>query len=130
MGRKAVVVPEKQERLDKIKEKYNNMEMSDDTAKKIRRFEITNGILKAATVAASLYTVLDWASLDNTPAVDEMIETGVSGLLGYGSVVCENKIDELAKTGEASIDMDEVVELTNQLTKAASSYKAAKSRAA
>ena len=46
MARKTVIIPENKEVINKIKTKYNNMEMSDSTALKIASLEVTNKILK------------------------------------------------------------------------------------
>ena len=50
--RETIVVEEKKNKIENIKRKYRNLEMSDATAQKIRKLEITNGILKAAAIAA------------------------------------------------------------------------------
>lgn len=44
-----VVVPENKKKLENIKKKYKNMQMSDDDASKILRLEATNRILKGVT---------------------------------------------------------------------------------
>ena len=126
MSREAVIVPEKKEKLEKIKRKYNNMQMSDETAKKISQLEVANGILKAATVGVGIAAVVDWVILDPVPGVDEAVFTGATALLGTASSVVNNKINDLASTGNAQLQMEEVTQLSNQLGDMAKKVKSAK----
>ena len=92
-GRETVIVPEKKEKIERIKRKYNNMEMTDDTAKKIRTLEATNNILLAATGVVGVATVINYFVPDMVPFVDEAIMTGATALLGSASAIVKNKIN-------------------------------------
>ena len=122
-NREALMVPEKKDKILKIKQKYNNMQMSDDVAKKIRSLEITNNILLAATAATGIITVIDYIAPDPLPFADEAILSGLTGLLGLASSIVKNKIDDLAKTGNTSIQMEEVNKLTSQIANVAKNAK-------
>ena len=123
MSRETVIVPEKKEKIEKIKRKYNNMAMSDDVAQKINRLEVTNNILKAATGVVGVVAALDWIILDPVPGVDEAVFTGATALLGLASSIVGNKIDDLANTGNADLQMEEVNKLSNQLSDVAKKTK-------
>lgn len=123
MSREAVIVPEKKEKIEKIKRKYNNMAMTDEVAQKINRLEVTNNILKAATGVVGVVAALDWIILDPVPGVDEAVFTGATALLGLASSIVGNKIDDLANTGNADLQMDEVNKLSNQLNDVAKKAK-------
>ena len=105
----------KKEKKKKIKEKYNNMNLSDDTAKQINSLEITNNILKSATILAGIATIINYFIPDPVPLMDEAIMTGLTGLLKTSSTIVENKIDKLSKTGDAKIQMSEIENLTKQM---------------
>lgn len=125
MSREAVIVPEKKSKIEKIKRKYNNMAMDDNVAEKISRLEVTNNILKAATGVVGVVAALDWIILDPVPGVDEAVFTGATALLGLASSIVGNKIDDLANTGNADLQMDEVNKLSNQLSEVAKKTKEA-----
>ena len=114
--RKIVVVPEKKERIAKIKQKYNNMSMSDNTADKIWKLQITNGILKAATAAVGIITVIDCFAFDPIFALDEAALTAITGLLAGASKMVDNKIEDLANSEHTDLKMEEISNLSNQLT--------------
>jgi hypothetical protein len=97
-GRETVIVPEKKEKIERIKRKYNNMEMSDDTAKKIRNLEVVNNVLVAATGLVGCATVINYFVPDALPFVDEIVMTGATTLLGSASAIVKNKITDLSKT--------------------------------
>ena len=123
MSRVNVVVPEKKETIENIKKKYKNMSMSDKDALKIRRLEVTNNILKTATAAAGVITVIDFFVPDPVLGLDEAALTALTGLFGYASSVVNNKIEQVANSGDMSIEMDEVTKLSEQISKAAQSVK-------
>lgn len=52
MARKTVIIPEKKEVINNIREKYNNLEMVEGTALKIASLEATNEILAKAVKVA------------------------------------------------------------------------------
>ena len=99
------------------------MAMSDEVAQKINRLEVTNNILKAATGVVGVVAALDWLILDPVPGVDEAVFTGATALLGLASSIVGNKIDDLANTGNADLQMEEVNKLSNQLSDVAKKTK-------
>lgn len=123
MNREAVFIPEKKDKLQNIKKKYNNLAMSDETAAKIRRLDITSNVLKAATAAVGVVTVVDLFVPDPVMGVDEVGLSAITGLLGYASTLVDNKARNLASDQDASIKMDEVTKLTEQIGNAAKAVK-------
>lgn len=123
MSREAVFVPEKKEKIEKIKRKYKNMSMSDKDAEKIRTLEVTNSVLKTATAAAGVITVIDFFVPDPVLGLDEAALTALTGLFGYASSVVSNKIEAIANSDDAGLQMDEVTKLTEQIGNAAKSVK-------
>ena len=117
--REAVYINEEKRKIEKIKTKYNNMNLDDNTAKKINNLEITNSILKSATIIAGIATIINYFIPDPIPLMDEAVMTGLTGLLKTSSTIVENKIDKLAKTGNAKIQIDEIETLTKQIKKIA-----------
>ena len=113
--RVALVVPEKKEKLERIKKKYNNMAMDDETATKVRRLDIANNVLKTASFAVGIATVVDCFIPDQLPFMDEAILTGLTMLLRYSSSLVENKAKKLASEEDASLDLDEISTLTQQI---------------
>lgn len=113
--RETVIVPEKKERIERIKRKYNNMEMADDTAKKIRTLEVVNNVLIAATGVVGCATVINYFVPDALPFVDEAVMTGATALLGSASTIVKNKINDLAATGATEVKMEEVTKLSEQM---------------
>lgn len=126
MSRETVVIPEKKRKIEKIKKKFNNPEMSDSTATKISSLEVTNNLLKAATITAGVVTVIDLFVPDPVFGLDEAALASITGLLKYSSTVVENKIEDLAKSDDASIKMDEVTKLTEQLSNTAKAVKSSR----
>lgn len=117
--RETVIVPEKKEKIERIKRKYNNMEMTDDTAKKIRALEITNNVLAAATGAVGIATIVNYFVPDPVPGIDEAVMTGVTALLGSATTIVSNKIKDLAATGTTDVKMEEVTKLSEQMVNVA-----------
>lgn len=118
-GREAVIVPEKKEKIERIKRKYKNMEMSDDTAKKIKNLEVANNILIAATGIVGVATIVNYFVPDMLPFVDEIVMTGATALLGSASTIVKNKINDLAETGATEVKMEEVTKLSDQMANVA-----------
>ena len=114
-GRETVMVPEKKEKIERIKRKYQNMEMSDDTAKKIKNLEVANNILVAATGIVGILTVINYFVPDPVPGIDEVVMTGATALLGSASTIVKNKINDLAETGITEVKMEEVTKLSEQM---------------
>ena len=115
-GRETVIVPEKKDKIERIKRKYNNMEMTDDTAKKIRNLEVVNNVLLVATGIVGVATVVNYFVPDPIPGVDEAVMTGATALLGSASTIVKNKINDLAATGTTEMKMEEVTKLSNGLS--------------
>lgn len=115
-GRETVIVPEKKDKIERIKRKYNNMEMTDDTAKKIRNLEVVNNVLLVATGIVGVATVVNYIVPDPVPGLDEAVMTGATALLGSASTIVKNKINDLAATGTTEMKMEEVTNLSNGLS--------------
>ena len=123
MSKEAVMIPEKKKRIEKVKAKYKNMSMSDDTAMKIVRLNTLNNVLKAATGVVGLVTVIDFFVPDPVLGLDEAALTAITGLLGYASSVVNNKIDDIATSDNAELKMEEITKLSGQLSDVASKVK-------
>lgn len=130
MERLMVVVPEKKEVIEKIKKKYNKLQMSDKTAGKIQTLEITNKILTAATLAAGFATVVDLIIPDPVIGLDEAALAALTGLLKYSSSLVDNKINQLVESDDAELKMKEVEGLTEQMKKAAKAVSASRKQVA
>ena len=115
-GRETVIVPEKKEKIERIKRKYNNMAMTDDTAKKIKNLEVVNNVLLVATGIVGVATVVNYFVPDPVPGIDEAVMTGATALLGSASTIVKNKINDLAATGTTEMKMEEVTNLSNGLS--------------
>ena len=124
-GRETVIVPEKKDKIERIKRKYNNMEMTDDTAKKIRNLEVVNNVLLVATGMAGIGTAISWLPLPDDALgpyggwIDEALFTGATVLLTSASAIVKNKINDLAATGTTEMKMEEVTQLSNELSNVA-----------
>lgn len=123
MSKEAVMIPEKKKKIEKVKAKYKNMSMSDETAMKIVRLNTLNSILKAATGVVGLVTVIDYFVPDPILGLDEAALTTITGLLGYSSSLVNNKIDSIAASDDAELKMEEINNLTNKLTDVAGKIK-------
>lgn len=128
MSREAVVIPEKKEKLERLKARYNNLEMSDKTAQNIRKLEVVRGTLKLATVAVGCAAAIDLIVPDPIFGFDEAVLTAATGLLGFGVSMVSSKIDDLAATEKTGVSMDEVENLTNKISTMASAVSAAKNK--
>lgn len=123
MSRETVFVSEKKKKIEKVKRQYKNMSMSDETANKIVKLNTLNNILKTATSAVGLITVIDFFVPDPVLGLDEAALTALTGLLGYTSSVVNNKIDDIATSDNTELKMEEITKLTGQLTDVASKVK-------
>lgn len=128
MSREAVFVGTNKKKIEKVKKRFNNMQMSDDVALKIVRLDTVNGILKAATGAVGLITVIDFFVPDPVLGLDEAALTAITGLLGYSSSVVSNKIEAIANSDDASLQMDEITKLTGQLGDVAEKVKGSRKK--
>lgn len=126
--RETVIVPEKREKIERIKRKYENMSMTDDTAKKIRALEITNNVLAAATGAVGIATIVNYFVPDPVPGIDEAVMTGVTALLGSATTIVSNKIKDLTATGTTDVKMEEVTKLSEQMVNVAKQVSENKKR--
>ena len=115
MERKAVVVPEDKRKIEKIKKKYNNPNMTDEVANKIIKLEVTSNVLKTATFISGVITTFDWLIPDNIPFLDEIVLTGLTALLSSGTKIVDKKIDDLAKTGSTRVEMNDISDLSSKM---------------
>ena len=115
MERKAVVVPEDKKKIEKIKKKYNNPNMTDEVANKIIKLEVTSNVLKTATFISGVITTFDWLIPDNIPFLDEIVLTGLTALLSSGTKIVDKKIDDLAKTGSTRVEMNDISDLSSKM---------------
>lgn len=122
--RSSIVIPEKKEKIENIKKKYNKMSMSDSTASKIEKLEITNNILKTAAIGAGIVTFIDIVTLDPAPLIDEAVLTGVTTLLSTSSKIIENKINNLVESDKVNLQMEEATIIGKQISDIASAVKA------
>ena len=121
--RKTVIIPEKKAKIDKIKTKYNNMQMDDKTALKIHRLEVANSILSKAALIAGVITAVDLIVPDPVLGLDEAVLAGATGLLKTSSVIVENKIDSLSKNGTMDLKNEEVIKLGNDISNVVNAVK-------
>ena len=65
---------------------------------------------------------------DPVLGLDEAALTAITGLLGYASKMVDNKIDAIVESGNASLEMNEITKLTEQVSNAAKSIKSSRSK--
>ena len=85
-NREMLAITEDKKKIEKIKKRYKNLSMSDETASKIGKLEIANKVLSAAMA--------------------------ISGALTFAKNRVDNHIDELAKSGDTRLQADEVNKLS------------------
>lgn len=124
MARKTVIVPEKKEVINKIKEKYNNAEMTDQTALKIASLETTNKILSAAKTVSLVAFVIDLVVPDPVIGVDEAVLGVIWQATKTANKIVNNKIDDLSKNGTAEMQTEEALKLADSLKSVADCVKA------
>lgn len=115
MDRQTVIVPESKETINKIKQKYKNMQMSDDTAKKIQGLEVTNKVLKAASSLATVAFVIDMIVPDPVIGMDEALLGFITAATTSANKIVADKIDSLAKTGDAKLEQEEIIKLSKSI---------------
>ena len=130
MSRETVMLKEKKSKVEKIREKYKNPNLSEADANKIARLETTNKILNGATAIAGVITVIDLFVPDPCFGLDEAALAALTGLLGGASAFVDNKIDKIAKEANADIQMEEVNKLSGQIADAAKKAKDSRARTA
>lgn len=122
-NREAVFIPEKKSKIENIEKKYKNMEKGSSTDFKIGSLNVANNILKTATKAVGLITVIDLFVPDPVLGLDEVALASLTALLNYSSSLVENKINELEVSDTTAIKMVEVDEFTSRLSDAARNIK-------
>lgn len=127
-NRKVLVVPESKKRIENIKKKYNNLEMTDATAKKIGKLETTNKALTTAMLASGIVTIIDYIVPDPVIGIDEALLTTLTGTLAYAQRRVDKHINDLANTGSTRIEADEVANLSNQIINITNDVKARKNK--
>jgi len=123
MDRETVFIPEKKQKIEQIKKKYNNMELSDSAADKIIQLESTNNLLRTASIVAGIVTVINFIIPDPILGLDEIAMAAITGLFKSISSVIDNKIDALANSQDATLQLNEINKLSEQLTNVAASIK-------
>ena len=109
----------KEERLNKIKQKYNSMEISDDVASKIRNLEITSTALKVLVGVVGVVTVSDFVIPDALPVIDEALLTALTALFVRVSKVIDKKIDDLVTTGNTKLTTKDLINIGSDLGRVA-----------
>lgn len=115
MARKTVIIPENKKVINKIKTKYNNMEMSDSTALKIASLEVTNKILKKTANIAGIAFIIDLIVPDPIIGVDEILLGTITAATKTANSIINNKIDELALNGETELQTEEINKLASSI---------------
>ena len=123
MDNTPIVIPETKEKLNRIREKFNNMNMSDDVANKVQRFEVASNVLKIATALIGITTAIDFFVPDGIPFIDEALLTTLTAALATASKIVNNKINDLVTKGKTSLSPDDVIALGSQLGKMKRSKK-------
>lgn len=113
--RKTVIIPTKEETIKKIKEKYNNPNMTDKNAKKILSLEATNELLKKASLIAGIAFVIDLIVPDPVIGMDEALLGAITAATKTGSEIVENKIEKLANNGNASLQEEEINKIAHSI---------------
>lgn len=127
-NRETVIINDNKQRIQNIKAKYNNMQMSDKAAKKIISLEGTSKLLKLATTGVGIITIIDFIVPDPVLGLDEVALASITGVLGYASSLVNNKINDLASNGETTMQMDEITGLTEQIGTAADAVKKSRNK--
>lgn len=102
-------------KIEKIKTKYNNLNMSNETAYKIQKLERVNKALVAATTICGIITVIDFIVPDPVLFVDEAVLTGITSLLGTASGIVNKNIKSLVNNENTDFTIQDVQKLTNQI---------------
>ena len=113
-NRHMLVVPEKQETIQKMDQQYQAMK-NDPNAAKVKSLEAAGKALKIATAAIGVITVIDWIVPDPVLGIDEIGLTALTTLLGTATTMVNNKKAQLEATGEVNMSMEEVQTLAKQV---------------
>ena len=109
----------KEERLNKIRKKYNNIGMNNEIASKIRNLEITSTALKILAGAVGVVTVSDFIIPDALPVIDEALLTALTALFVRVSKVIDKKIDDLVTTGNTKLTTKDLINIGSDLGRVA-----------
>lgn len=128
MARKTVIIPEKKEVINNIREKYNNLEMAEGTALKIASLEATNEILAKAVKVAGVAFVIDLIVPDPVIGIDEALLGAITAATKMANVIITNKIGELAATGTTEMKVEEITRLATSIKNVADLGKSTKKK--
>ena len=128
MARKTVIIPEKKEVINNIREKYNNLEMTEGTALKIASLEATNEILAKAVKVAGVAFVIDLIVPDPVIGIDEALLGAITAATKTANVIITNKIGELAATGTTEMKVEEITRLATSIKNVADLGKSTKKK--
>lgn len=128
MARKTVIIPEKKEVINNIREKYNNLEMAEGTALKIASLEVTNEILAKAVKVAGVAFVIDLIVPDPVIGIDEALLGTITAATKTANVIITNKIGELAATGTTEMKVEEITRLATSIKNVADLGKSTKKK--
>lgn len=128
MARKTVIIPEKKEVINNIREKYNNLEMAEGTALKIASLEATNEILAKAVKVAGVAFVIDLIVPDPVIGIDEALLGAITVATKTANVIITNKIGELAATGTTEMKVEEITRLATSIKNVADLGKSTKKK--
>lgn len=126
--RSYICVGDDEKKIARIKKKYKNMEMSNETAGKIKKLEVANKILSAAMVASGIVTAIDLIVPDPVFGLDEAALTALTTGLATAKSTVKSHIDNLALEGSTEIQAEEVNKLTKAFTEVAKSVKSKKDK--
>lgn len=125
--REMLVLSEKKDKINKIKEKYKNLEMSDETASKVGKLEVLNKVLKGALIISGITTVIDIIIPDPVLGIDEALLTLITGTLKLSQSFVDKHIKDLVEEEKTNVTAEEVTSLTNNLAHIVSHIKSNKS---
>lgn len=128
MARKTVIIPEKKEVINNIREKYNNLEMAEGTALKIASLEATNEILAKSVKIAGVAFVIDLIVPDPVIGIDEALLGAITAATKTANVIITNKIGELATMGTTEMKVEEITRLATSIKNVADLGKSAKKK--
>ena len=112
--RHMLVVPERQERIQKMDQQYQAMKNNPNAAK-LKSMQAAGKALKYATTAIGIITIIDWLVPDPVLGIDEVGLTALTTLLGTASTIVNNKTAQLEAGLDANVSMEEVQKLAKQV---------------
>ena len=125
--RVTVIVPEKKEKIEKLRQKYNNPNLSTADAIKIQTLEVVNKILSAAAGIAGVAFVIDLIIPDPVIGIDEAALGFITTATTSANVIVQNKINAIANSQDASLKGEEVQKLASQISAALTAVKSNRS---